>query len=306
MKNKETILVVDDTETNIDLLVELLDEKYEILVALDGESALDLLEEQKIDLILLDIMMPNMDGYEVCKRVKNNEKIKNIPVIFITAKTDEASIEKAYEIGGIDYIAKPFKVKELFARIATQLKLQKLIKDLEASKNELKRLSETDSMTNLCNRRYFAHTSKAILALAKRDQSMLSLIILDIDKFKYVNDTYGHQVGDDVLIALSKVLLKSIRKSDLACRFGGEEFILLLPETSQDGAVVIAEKIRKSIESMVLETKSGDKVNITISLGVSGVDLLHDTSIESSIKRADDALYKAKETGRNKVVNYSY
>jgi diguanylate cyclase (GGDEF)-like protein len=301
MQKRLSILIVDDTETNVDILVELLSDLYEIVVALDGQSALDILEEQEVDLILLDIMMPKIDGYEVCRRVKQNKKTSDIPIIFITAKMDEDSIEKAYEAGGMDYVTKPFKPKELFARIKTQLQLRILIQELESSKNALKHLSETDPMTKLWNRRYFSYASKNILDLAKRDKTELTVVMLDIDKFKDVNDTYGHNVGDEIIISLANILLEVIRKSDLACRFGGEEFILLLPETSLEGAIVIAEKIRKKVESFSLSLENNKKVNITISLGISQVDTKNDISIEPTIKKADIALYRAKETGRNKV-----
>ena len=301
MQSRSTLLIVDDTETNVDILVELLSDLYEIVVALDGERALKILDEQAVDLILLDIMMPEMDGYEVCKRVKQNEKTHDIPIIFITAKTDEASIEKAYDVGGMDYISKPFKPKELFARIKTQLHIRALIEELESSKCELKRLSETDPMTNLYNRRYFNDASKTIMELAKRDKTPLTVVMLDIDKFKKVNDTYGHDVGDDILISIANILLEMTRKSDLDCRFGGEEFILLLPETSLEGSIVIAEKIRKKVASFSLALKDDREVSVTVSLGVSQIDMQHDLSIAPAIKRADIALYKAKESGRNKV-----
>ena len=301
MQNRPSILIVDDTETNVDILVELLSDSYEIVVSLDGKSALEILEEQEVDLILLDIMMPKMDGYEVCRRVKENGKTDDIPIIFITAKTDEESIEKAYEAGGMDYVTKPFKPKELFARIETQLQVRALIKELESSKNALKHLSETDPMTDLCNRRHLNHTSKSIMELARRNKTALTVVMLDIDKFKKVNDTYGHDVGDNIIISIANILLEITRKSDLACRFGGEEFILLLPETSLEGAMVIAEKIRKKVESFSLRLEDEREVNITISLGVSQVDTENDLSMESAIKRADIALYKAKENGRNKV-----
>ncbi len=302
MKERFTILIVDDTETNVDILVELLSDIYEIVVALDGERALEILNDQAIDLILLDIMMPKMDGYEVCKRAKQKPNSKDIPIIFITAKIDENSIEKAYDAGGVDYVTKPFKPKELFARIKTQLHLRELIGELEASRKTLKRLSELDPMTNLCNRRYFTHVSKNVLALARRDRSDLSLIMLDIDKFKRINDVYGHKMGDDVLVAFAAILMKMIRKSDYACRFGGEEFIVMLPETPLKGAIEIAEKIRKSIEKLSLKTEDRQNVMITVSLGVASVDLLNDHHIELAIQRADKALYQAKREGRNQVI----
>ena len=303
MQTRATILIVDDTESNIDILVDLLDEEYDLVVALDGESALEILDEQPIDLILLDIVMPNMDGYEVSRRAKaRSAAIERIPIVFITAKSDEASIEKAFDAGGMDYVTKPFKSKELFARIKTQLQIQKLIKELEASKQELKTLSERDPMTKLCNRRCFKQTSKAILELARRDESDLSLIMIDIDKFKDVNDTYGHSVGDEVLISFSQVLMKMTRKSDLLCRFGGEEFLVLLPETTLEGAAVIAEKIRKEVEVSAVKCETCTEVHYTVSLGVSQLEFKDEATVEEGIKRADSALYEAKESGRNRVV----
>ena len=303
MRERAAILVVDDSETNIDILVELLSDTYEILVALDGESALEAIKEDEIDLILLDIMMPDMDGYEVCQRLKSKEETRDIPIIFITARTDEEAIEKAYDAGGVDYVTKPIKPKELSARIKMQLKLQKLIKDLEKSKEELKFLASTDPLTKLYNRRFFSEYSERILNLAKRDKRDLSIIMLDIDRFKKINDTFGHKVGDDSIAALASALKKFTRKSDLLCRFGGEEFLVLLPETDINGAVAMAEKIRKEIEKLRIDIKNGTKINFTVSIGVAQMCGKND-SIEALIYRSDKALYKAKESGRNRVNIY--
>ncbi len=300
MKNRN-ILVVDDTEMNIDVLVELLDDKYEVSVALDGKSALEVVAQEKINLILLDIMMPNMDGYEVCKVLKENEQTKDIPIIFLTAKADEDSIEKAYDMGGIDYVSKPFKPKELMARIKTVLQLQSLILELKASKEELKLLSSIDPMTQLYNRRYFSKISKHILDLSKREKTKLSLLMIDIDNFKKINDTYGHQVGDDVIISLAKKLEKYTRASDIICRFGGEEFVILLPETSIDGATIISEKIREVISDEVINFSHKEKLKFTISIGLTQIKNETDMNIDVLINRADKALYDAKNSGKNKV-----
>ena len=305
MINKN-ILLVDDTETNIDILIGLLGDTYEVLVALDGQSALEIVNEERVDLILLDIMMPIMDGYEVCQRLKAEESTKNIPIIFITAKTDEDSIEKAYDIGGVDYVSKPFKPRELLARVKNQLDIQILIKDLEESKEELKLLAATDPMTKLYNRRYFSEVSQNILEISKRDKDDISVIMLDIDKFKNINDTYGHQVGDEVIIELSNKLKELQRKSDVVCRYGGEEFIILLPNTSIDGAKMVAQNIRVDIESIVVYLEQNKELRFTVSLGVSQIDIINETNIEASLKRADDAMYEAKQTGRNKVCIKSY
>ena len=290
MENK-TILIVDDTVTNLDILIELLNE-YDVIDAINGQDALDIAKEEKIDLILLDIMMPDMDGYEVCKYLKLDPNTKNIPIIFITAKTDEGSIETAYDIGGSDYVTKPFLPKELKARVKKELHIQDMM-------DELKLLASTDPMTKLYNRRYFTKTSKHILDLAKRNAQEVSIIMLDIDKFKRVNDTYGHDIGDKVIISLADELISNQRKSDIVCRYGGEEFVILLPNTPIDGAITTAENIRKNMENIVLDL-TDDILKFTVSIGVSYVNK-DENNIEKALKRADEALYDAKENGRNQV-----
>jgi len=303
---ENTILVVDDTITNLDILVELLD-NYDVVEVTNGRDALEIVKQENIDLILLDIVMPDMDGFEVCQKLKADKKTKNIPVIFITAKTDEEAIEKAYDTGGMDYITKPFKPKELLARVNTQLQIQKLISDLEDSKEELKFLASTDPLTKLYNRRYFAKTSTHVLNLSKRNKTDLSMIMLDIDKFKNVNDTYGHKVGDDVLITLASILQELTRNSDIICRFGGEEFLILLPETNINGALKIAHKIREVVETTVITISDNKiptdykKLEFTVSLGGTQINIDLDNNIEASIHRADKALYQAKNSGRNRV-----
>ena len=299
MKEKK-ILIVDDTITNLEILVELLDD-YDVIEAANGVDALEIVDDEKIDLILLDIMMPEMDGYEVCKRLKSEDGTKNIPIIFITVKTDEDAIEKAYDVGGIDFVTKPFKPKELLAKVTREFKLQELIKDLEDSKEELRLLASIDSLTKLYNRRYFSKISEQLLSLAKRNKTDVSVLMLDIDKFKNVNDTYGHKVGDDILIKLSSILLECSRKSDLLCRFGGEEFVILLPETNIDGAMIIAEKIREVVEELDIHIEDDKVVNFTVSIGVSQINIEEDSCIEASINRADKALYEAKANGRNRI-----
>jgi len=290
MKN---ILIVDDTPANLDILCELLSE-YDVVVSISGEDALEVVQEEHIDLILLDIMMPDMNGFEVCKKLKSNQKTKDIPIIFITAKTDEDSIEMGYDIGGNDYITKPFKPKELLAKVKRELKFQDL-------QNELKILASTDYMTKLYNRRYFTSMSIHTLELSKRNLQDLSIIILDIDKFKNVNDTYGHNVGDEAIISLANKLKSIQRKSDIICRFGGEEFVILLPNTSKDDAILIAENIRKEVETLTISLDNSQELKFTISLGVSDIDIQNENNIEDGLKRADDALYEAKNNGRNKV-----
>ncbi|MEA2091288.1 MAG: diguanylate cyclase, partial [Campylobacterota bacterium] len=233
--------------------------------------------------------------------LKSNDKTEDIPVIFITAKTDEDSIVKAYDIGGIDYITKPFKSRELLARVKRELKMQNLIHDLEESKEELRLLASIDPLTKLYNRRYFSKASEHIFYLSKRNNSTLSIIMLDIDNFKKINDTYGHQVGDDVLVTIASALQGFIRKSDIVCRFGGEEFLMLFPQTPIDKALLISEKIRLKIEDTVVSLENKKELKFTASIGVSQINHEKDKSIEDMIKRADDALYEAKNSGRNRI-----
>ncbi len=289
------ILIVDDSESNIDILMELLGDMYELYAATDGETALEILEEEPIDLVLLDILMPGMDGYEVCKRIRSNPKIKDIPVIFITAMDDEGSIEKAFEVGGNDYITKPFKPGEVLARVKMQLQLR-------AYQEELKRLASTDPLTGLYNRRHFSDVGKDMLEVAKRYGRKLSLIILDIDRFKRINDEYGHDAGDEVIKALADLMKNSVRSSDIVCRFGGEEFVILMPEISLEEAMSFAERLRKDVERVRVKLGDGGELHFTISIGVTEVNVSSENNLEPAIKRADNALYEAKRGGRNRVV----
>lgn len=298
---KEKILVIDDTQANIEVLLEILSEKYDVMAALDGKSGIEIALEDKPELILLDVMMPEMDGYEVCKVLKGKFTTAQIPIVFLTAKTDEESIECAYDIGASDYVSKPFKPKELLARVNKEIKVQQLISSLEKSQEELKLLSSIDHMTKLYNRRYFSNASEYMLELAKRNKSEMAVVMLDIDKFKGINDTYGHKIGDEVIINLAIILKKFSRKSDVVCRWGGEEFLILLPETSRAGALKISESLREKVEGFTLFTDDDTKINFTISIGVSCVDIKKEINLEMAIHRADEALYEAKKNGRNRV-----
>lgn len=291
------ILVVDDTKENIEILNELLGEEYDVLSALDGEFAIEIANEDKPDLILLDVMMPGMDGFSVCKVLQFNDNTKDIPIIFITAKTDDKSIEDGYEIGGADYITKPFRPIELLAKVKRELKMQELIHRLEQSKEELKMLASIDPLTGLYNRRYFLETSKNIINIAQREKIELSILMLDIDHFKSINDTYGHDVGDDVLKVFTNTISEHVRKSDLVCRWGGEEFLVLLYNTNIEYSLTISEKMRHETELLCIKVKTEQEIKITTCIGISKVV----SDIESAINRADEALYEAKENGRNRI-----
>ncbi len=288
-----TILIIDDTVTNLDILSELLDD-YDVIEATNGMDALDIVANEKIDLILLDIMMADMDGYEVCEKLQSNPDTKDIPIIFITAKTDENSIKKAYDIGGSDYVTKPFLPKELLAKVKKELQIKELIQELQL-------LASTDPMTKLYNRRYFFKISQHSFDLLKREKQNLSIIMLDIDKFKNINDTYGHSIGDEVIVHLANQIIMHQRKSDISARFGGEEFVILLPNTSLYGANIVAENLRKSVEESQININKNTTIQYTISLGVVQIDIQNNQTVENGIQEADNLLYKAKNNGRNKV-----
>ncbi|WP_321495226.1 diguanylate cyclase [uncultured Desulfobacter sp.] len=304
MENQYTILAVDDTKSNIAMLLTHLGQQYNVIPALNGKRALAIAQKKQIDLILLDIIMPEIDGYEVCTLLKENELTRDIPVIFITAQTEEDAIEKAYDAGGIDYVTKPFRPRELLARIRRELTLQRLIKDLEASKEELRILATTDPMTKLYNRRSFADISANLLGQSKRESQNMSVLMIDIDKFKGINDAHGHDVGDAVIISMADNLRNMSRKGDIVCRYGGEEFVLLLPNTQIAGACILGEKIRQHFQESAVKIKSGGQLHVTISIGATEVDVQVEKNLEPALKRADAALYQAKEGGRNKLVTF--
>jgi diguanylate cyclase (GGDEF)-like protein len=292
MKNiKKTILIVDDTETNIDILLELLGDTYDIVVAIDGKSALETVEENSIELILLDVMMPEMDGYQVCDILKKKEHTKNIPIIFITAKTDEESIDKAYEAGGIDYVAKPFKSRELLARVRTQIKVKELIDHLDY-------ISSHDEMTGIYNRRKFFELGQKKFA---QSSDILYGVMIDIDDFKRINDTYGHATGDEVIRLITKTIAEYLPKGSIFGRLGGEEFAVICSFASLKDVQENTQTIRQAVENLEVLSDDAKKIKFTISGGIAKAT--RDTKgLDELLKEADIAMYEAKSLGRNRIV----
>lgn len=294
--NQCKVLLVDDIKANISILIKALRGEYDIEHANDGESALRYVESSQPDLILLDIVMPGMDGYEVCKRLKADERTKNVPVIFITSKSDEKDEAKGLEFGAVDYITKPFSKPIVRARVKNHLIMKK-------QRDLLENLSNLDGLTGIPNRRSFDRLFNAEWRRAVRSTLPLSLILMDIDFFKKFNDTYGHTAGDDCLKRVAQALDSSLKRpSDFVARYGGEEFVALLPETDSEGAVTMADKIRNSIESLDIEHSSSTTAStVTISQGVATAIPTRKTNPILMIEAADKALYAAKEEGRNKA-----
>ena len=290
-EDRAKLLVVDDTKANIDILLELLEDDYDVAVALNGQDALDAAKQDEPDLILLDIMMPGMDGYEVCTALKANAATRDIPVIFITGKSDEASIEQAFDVGGVDYLSKPFKPKELMVRLRTHLQLRQLIAHLEY-------VSSHDKMTGLFNRGKFFELAQG---LWNKDRNDICAAMLDIDQFKRINDNHGHPVGDRVIQGVAKVILKQLGSHAVCARVGGEEFAVVWP--SSDSAMVQAdlEAIRAGVVKLIVTTDAGVEVRCTISSG-SAMPTPEMQELDDVLKEADDALYQAKGSGRNRTI----
>jgi diguanylate cyclase (GGDEF)-like protein len=287
--NKATILIVDDVKLNIQILTAILKDLYQIIIAVNGKQAIELVNNKPdIDLILLDIEMPVMGGFEACEHLKNDPKTEHIPIIFITANTDEEDEERGLELGAIDYITKPIRQSIVCARVKTHITLKQQY-DL------LRSLAVKDQLTGLYNRHYLLDVACKKISQSVRHNYDLSLLLLDIDHFKHINDTYGHPMGDKILIAVAKTLLQQCRKEDAVIRFGGEEFIVVLEHSDKENSKVKAEQIRHAIELLQPEN-----IKVTISIGLT--QMQGDENIEKMISRADIALYKAKENGRNCVV----
>lgn len=286
------ILVVDDVSENVTLLrFQLESENYQVLEASNGPQALEIANEETPDLILLDVMMPGMTGLDVVKNLKQTQQLTKIPVILVTANSDDESVVEGLDLGAYDYIIKPYNPTVMFARVRAALR-EKERQDL------LERWATTDPLTNISNRRFFFSETEREFERAKRG-SLMSLLLLDIDKFKQVNDEYGHIAGDQALISLANVLKTSFRKVDICGRFGGEEFIVCLPDTPLDASVEVAERLRQNINKQVIKSDKND-FHISVSIGITNYTTA-DKQLADMIKRADLALYRAKENGRNRV-----
>lgn len=297
--DRQTVLIVDDEPGNIRILVELLRSDYRTLVATNGDKALQIARaENPPDLILLDVVMPELDGYEICKILKADDRTKKIPIIFITSKDSEEDERKGFEVGAVDYVMKPFRSAIVKARVNTHAELKKYRDFLES-------LSLMDGLTGIPNRRRFDEYLDTIWEFAVRESSPISLILIDIDYFKQFNDHYGHQAGDECLIQIAqKIRSTSKRKIDLVARYGGEEFACILPKTKLADAIMIAEKFRESVLSLQIpHAYSLVESFTTISLGVATIlPIPRGTKTPFElVKAADEALYMSKEGGKNKV-----
>ena len=307
---RQKILIVDDTLANIEILHKILQGDYEIFFAKSGADGVRIVRQEKPDLILLDIMMPDMDGYQVCAALKGDPLTVDIPIIFITAMGNVEDEAKGLEYGAIDYITKPISPPIVKARVKNHLELKRnrdllaaLAEELGAKNRKLEVLAREDGLTGLANRRHFNEVLDAEIKRALRTHQFLSLIMCDVDFFKKYNDQYGHVAGDKCLQAIGKIMRISFRRAgDLPARYGGEEFAAILPDTAPDMGAQMAERLRQEMLSWALpHADTGLGGVVTLSIGVVGGQANRARDAEWFISQADEALYRSKENGRNQV-----
>ena len=322
-----SILVVDDSSDSRLLLKSILEsaEYTDVLTAGSAQEAFHCLgmddpapDDVKIDLILIDFLMPGVDGVEACRQIKAVERLRDIPIIMITAATDPEHLKSAFAAGATDYLTKPSNQVELLARVLSGLRLKnemdarkareqellEVTRQLEATNQALLHLASFDGLTGVANRRRFDEFVMQEWRRAARDTKPMSLILLDIDFFEAYNDTYGHQAGDDCLKRVAEALNGAIRRpGDMVARYGGEEFVAVLPGTHSEGAALLAETLRARVEALGIAhaaSWAGDRVTISVGVATTAPD--RDSSPAPLIAAADRALYQAKHEGRNRVV----
>ncbi len=291
MKSDAIVLIVDDSPTNIKIVAECLKEHYRLKVASSGEQCLLLAKKKpQPDVILLDIEMPGMNGYETCEALKKDQVTENIPVVFVTGRQSDKDEEKGLSLGAVDYITKPIHPAIVLARTKTQI----IIKQ---QRDALQKMALHDQLTGLYNRHYLLDIADKKLANCARHNYDISVLMIDIDHFKKINDAHGHSMGDEVIKHVATILNSQSRTEDVVARFGGEEFVIILDHCNIDDALIKADKIRLA----VAET-APNNIAVTISIGVANLD--NKQNFDSLLKSSDIALYAAKNNGRNRIEKF--
>jgi two-component system, cell cycle response regulator len=306
------ILVVDDHPDNLEIINARLSSRgFQVELATNGQEALDRVQENPPHLILLDVMMPLMDGYEVSRRIKNDENIPYIPIILVTARDSTQDKVEGLDAGADDYLTKPINFPELEARVRSMLRIKRLQdeldqknRELETVNKKLRKLSITDGLTELFNHRHVHELLHEEFERSNRTGDPIAVVMLDLDRFKQVNDTYGHPTGDVILYETATILRETAREIDMIGRYGGEEFIAILPDATEEAAARFAERVREAVVSHVYRDESTE-VRMTLSAGVASHPEYPVDNPDLLIKRADEALYSAKSGGRNRVVRAS-
>jgi diguanylate cyclase (GGDEF)-like protein len=294
MKGK--LLIVDDQPANIRVMAEALRDDYELFFATNGERALEIIAGGAAELVLLDVVMPGLDGFEVCRRMKDDEATSRIPVIFVTAREEVGDEERGFDLGAVDYITKPIQPPIVRARVRTHIELKR-------ARDLLESLASIDAVTTIANRRRFDSSLETEWKRCARSHSPLTVAIADVDHFKSFNDTYGHMRGDECLRAVALAIRSVARRpGDLAARYGGEEFAVVLPETDAAAARAIMESMLEAVRALhVVHSGSSCADFVTISAGVATIVPSMEMSPSVIVLPADAALYEAKQSGRNRV-----
>lgn len=315
--NQGDILVADDQPENVRLLTDVLHTNgYKVRTVLSGNQALQVVESKPPELILLDIIMPDISGFEVCEKLKRNPVTQHIPVIFLSALSNPSDRVKAFEKGGVDYIIKPFFFAEVLCRIKTHItiyrqkrslameiaKKEKIQAELEQASRTLERLANLDGLTEVANRRHFDRYLATEFLRLKREKLPLSLIMIDVDDFHSYNNLYGHLEGDDCLIKIVQTMKNVLKRpADLLVRYGGEEFAVILPNTPLNGAIEVAREIQEEISNLaIIHEDSMVSEYVTLSLGIASMIPTSELSPQNLIKKADVALFQAKKQGKNR------
>lgn len=305
MKSQPVLLIIDDDQMTHKIMTRILEPLGRVLSAENGQQGIELAINQKPDLILLDMVMPNLSGQQVIATLQTLTQTQEIPVIFVTAETNFQVEANALEMGAVDFISKPVNPVVLIARVKTHLRLRRrelelvaLYAELDQKNHQLEDLSTHDQLTGLYNRVMLYDFIEKQFAYLIRHQAPCCLVMLDLDHFKAINDDYGHPVGDAVLEGIGKRLADRLRKSDMAFRYGGEEFLVILPQADLQQARELFEQIRKEIQSNAIGGLAAGE--LTISVGVTELAASGD-SAKAAINRADQALYDSKHLGRNRV-----
>jgi len=293
-KQRNTILIVDDEALSIAALTHILSPLYTVYVAKDGAGAIESAKRLHPDVILLDVVMPDIDGFGVLATLKMQDDTKDIPVIFVTGLGQESDEEKGLSLGAVDYIVKPFNQTIVRLRVQCQMQVQNQMQ-------RIRHLSITDALTGVANRMHFNDKINQEWVRAVRDKLPLSILLLDIDDFKKINDTYGHLSGDKVLKTIAELVKAMLQRSmDLMARWGGEEFAVLLPNTDLEGAAYVAERIRATVEEQDYQLAENSPT-VTVSIGLNCIVPHQESTVFDFVSSADEALYKAKGEGKNRV-----
>jgi two-component system, cell cycle response regulator len=296
------VLIVDDRSSSAERMALLLGREQIVEIELNPEEALFHTTEGNFDLVVVSLALQKHDGLRLCSQLRSLERTRNIPILAICDSEDSARMIRGLEIGVNDYLMRPIDKNELHARVRTQIRKKRYAERLRDNVQQSIEMAITDGLTGLYNRRYMeSHLGSLVEQAASRGKPLTALV-LDIDYFKSVNDTHGHDAGDDVLREFATRIKKSIRGIDLACRLGGEEFVIIMPETDMAVATIVAERLRRRVASEPFAIAHGSKtIEVTISIGLATLDTADDNAA-TILKRADQALYRAKRDGRNRVV----